>query len=93
MPLHVNSQLDKFDNYVYYINTMPRPHKDKRLLMNQPLRIMLTAEQKDLIEQAAKAQSLDTSAWARPILMRAAQEITLSSARDPRDNPSASEMK
>jgi uncharacterized protein (DUF1778 family) len=53
---------------------MGRPPKDKRLLMNVPLRIMLTTDQKDLIEQAAAAEGLDMTAWARPILLRAAQE-------------------
>ena len=50
-----------------------RPPKDKFLLMNIPLRIMLTADQKELIEAAAKAEGLDMTAWARPILLQAAK--------------------
>jgi len=52
---------------------MARPHKDKKLLMNIPLRIMLTAEQRDLIEEAAKSVGADMTAWARPILIREAK--------------------
>jgi|GEM_PF-2701622 len=50
-----------------------RPPKEKSLLMNIPLRIMLTADQKELIEAAAKAEGLDMTAWARPILLQAAR--------------------
>jgi uncharacterized protein (DUF1778 family) len=54
--------------------TMGRPPKDKKLLMNVPLRIMLTADQKRLIEQAAKSEGTEMTAWARPILVREAQQ-------------------
>lgn len=53
---------------------MGRPPKDKALLMNIPLRIMLTADQKRVIEEAAKLDGLDMTAWARPILIRLAQQ-------------------
>jgi uncharacterized protein (DUF1778 family) len=53
---------------------MGRPPKDKRLLMNIPLRIMLTAEQKALIEEAAQMDQVDMTAWARPILLQAARK-------------------
>lgn len=44
------------------------------MLLNVPLRVMLTAEQKELIGQAAALENGgDVSAWARPILVRAAQ--------------------
>jgi uncharacterized protein (DUF1778 family) len=52
---------------------MGRPPKDKSLLMNIPLRIMLTADQKNLIEEAAKLDGLDMTAWARPLLLKAAE--------------------
>jgi uncharacterized protein (DUF1778 family) len=52
-----------------------RPPKEKRLLMTAPLRIMLTADQKDLIERAAQTKQLEVAAWARPILLQAAQEV------------------
>jgi hypothetical protein len=51
-----------------------RPPKDKNLLMNVPLRVMLTAEQKALIEEAARLDQQDMTAWARPILLQAARE-------------------
>jgi uncharacterized protein (DUF1778 family) len=52
---------------------MGRPPKDKSLLMNIPLRIMLTADQRELIETAAKLDGADMTAWARPILLEAAR--------------------
>lgn len=39
-----------------------------------PLRIMLTADQKKLITQAAELDGVDMTAWARPILLEAARE-------------------
>jgi uncharacterized protein (DUF1778 family) len=53
---------------------MARPPKDKRLLMNVPLRIMLTAEQKRLIDHAASLEGSDVAAWLRPLLIRAARD-------------------
>ena len=53
---------------------MARPPKDKRLLMNVPLRIMLTAEQKAIIEEAARLDQAEVAAWARPLLLQAAQQ-------------------
>lgn len=50
-----------------------RPPKDKRLLMNIPLRIMLTSDQREIIEQAAVSEGLDMTGWARPILLEAAK--------------------
>jgi uncharacterized protein (DUF1778 family) len=41
--------------------------------MNVALRVMVTAEQRQLIEDAAKAEGLDTAAWVRPILLEAAK--------------------
>jgi uncharacterized protein (DUF1778 family) len=52
---------------------MARPAKDPRFLMNIPLRIMLTQDQRELIEKAAEATGGDMAAWARPILIRAAE--------------------
>ena len=56
---------------------MARPLKDKNLLLNKPLKIMLTAEQKRMIEGAAKADGLDVTSWARPILLAAAKPKNL----------------
>jgi hypothetical protein len=68
------SLVDTGRNSFYHSNPMARPPKDKHLLMNVALRIMLTAEQKALIEEAARQDHLDMTAWARPILLRAAKE-------------------
>jgi hypothetical protein len=53
---------------------MGRPRKDQSLLMNVPLRIMLTAEQKAILDEAASTAQSELSAWARPILLQAAQD-------------------
>jgi len=53
---------------------MARPKKDEQLLKNIPLRIMLTADQSELIRQASALEGSDMTAWARPILLQAAQE-------------------
>lgn len=53
---------------------MARPKKDATLLKNIPLRIMLTADQRELIERAAITDGMDMTAWARPILIQAARE-------------------
>ncbi len=39
------------------------------------MRITLTADQKELIERAAKSAGLDMAAWARPILVQAAKAL------------------
>ena len=41
--------------------------------MDYDLRIPVTADQKRLIAQAAESDELDMAAWARPILIRAAE--------------------
>lgn len=60
--------------------TMARPKKDAKLLMNIPLRIMLTADQRKLIEQAARTEGVDMTAWARPVLLKAAKQTVASEA-------------
>jgi uncharacterized protein (DUF1778 family) len=54
---------------------MARPPKNKSLLMDVPLRIMLTADQKRLVDDAAKRIQSDVAAWLRPILLRAAEDV------------------
>ena len=54
---------------------MGRPRKSPDLLMNLPLRILLTAEQKALIEEAARLNQSDVAAWARPILLDEARSM------------------
>lgn len=51
-----------------------RPTKEPGQKMNVPLRIMLTAQQQELIRQAAEREGLDMTGWARPILLRAASQ-------------------
>ena len=53
---------------------MARPLKDERLLMNVPVKIMVTAEQKALFDEAAIGAMLDLSAWARLTLLEAAKK-------------------
>jgi hypothetical protein len=55
-------------------NHMARPPKDKRLLMNVYLRIPLTADQKRLVEEAARLDFSDVTPWVRALLVRAASE-------------------
>jgi uncharacterized protein (DUF1778 family) len=39
------------------------------------MRITLTADQKELIQRAARAVGVDVAAWARPILLEAAKAV------------------
>jgi hypothetical protein len=59
---------------------MGRPRKQGDLLLNVPLRIMLTSEQKALIEEAARLNQIDVATWARPILLEAARSRIAESA-------------
>jgi len=53
---------------------MARPKKDPSLVKGETIKIPLTAEQKEMITQAALAVGSDTAAWARQRLVEAAQE-------------------
>jgi hypothetical protein len=53
---------------------MPRPRKNKGDRKSVDLRVPLTEAQKERIAQAAKLDDVDMAAWARPILLRAAEE-------------------
>jgi uncharacterized protein (DUF1778 family) len=44
------------------------------MLMTVPVKIMVTEEQKTLLDEAANSAMLDFSAWARPVLLQAAQD-------------------
>jgi hypothetical protein len=50
-----------------------RPAKKKTELRDKPLRIRLTQLERKTIDAAAAAMSLDTSAWARMILLKSAR--------------------
>jgi hypothetical protein len=52
---------------------MGRPPKDKDQLMNVPVRIMVTAEQKRLLDEATVIEGGELSSWARPLLLEAAK--------------------
>jgi hypothetical protein len=70
--LNRQAGLDKIMRFYYHYN-MARPLKDKELLLNVPLRIMLTADQKDLIAEAAKLDGVDVAVWVRPLILEAAR--------------------
>lgn len=53
---------------------MGRPPKQKEQLMNVPVRIMVTAEQKALLDEATALEGGELSAWARPVLLDAARK-------------------
>lgn len=53
---------------------MARPKKPKDDLLNDQLRIPLTADQKRLIAEAAALSALEMTAWARSVLVRIASE-------------------
>jgi hypothetical protein len=56
-----------------YIYGMARPHKDPSDRKSVDVRIPLTEEQKKLVTEAADSEQADVAAWARPILLHAAQ--------------------
>ena len=62
---------------------MSRPFKDPALRMSADLRIPVTEEQKQLITQAAASRQSDFAAWARPILLKAAQQQLASISKKP----------
>ena len=53
---------------------MARPPKDAHLRMDTDLRIPVTADQKRLIAEALADDLGGLAAWARQVLLRAAQE-------------------
>jgi hypothetical protein len=54
---------------------MGRPPKSKAERKDTDLRIPVTAEQKEAILRASKRAGQDMAAWARPILLQAAELI------------------
>lgn len=51
-----------------------RPPKDAGERKNVDLRIPVTSEQKERIMQAVSLEGTDMAAWARPILLKAAED-------------------
>ncbi len=64
---------------------MGRPRKYGDAGLTADLRIPVTPEQKQLIADAVQLLGMDLAAWARPILIRAA-EAELTRARKARGN-------
>jgi uncharacterized protein (DUF1778 family) len=52
-----------------------RPPKKKAERKNVDLRIPVTADQKELVSKAVELQRVDMATWARPLLLRAAQDV------------------
>ena len=52
-----------------------RPAKPDDDRKDVDLRIPVTADQKELVAEAARHVGEDMAAWARPILLRAAQQV------------------
>lgn len=52
---------------------MARPRKNGRLRMDTDLRIPVTSEQKQLIQEATSEEPEGMAAWARAILLEAAR--------------------
>jgi hypothetical protein len=49
-----------------------RPKKPKRELRSKPLRILLNPSERQSIDAAARGESMETSTWARMVLLSAA---------------------
>ena len=58
---------------------MARPRKDPSQRKSVDIRVPMTEEQKRLVVQAAASAHSDVATWARPILLRAASKLDLSS--------------
>ncbi len=54
---------------------MARPRKNGRLRMDTDLRIPVTSEQKQLIQEATSEEPEGMAAWARGVLLQAAREV------------------
>jgi hypothetical protein len=61
-----------------------RPPKTEEQRKDVDLRIPVTATQKELVAEAARLEGIDMAAWARPILLTAAQ-AALKSNKKPRN--------
>ncbi len=71
-----NPRKRRFDpRPVYEVRGMARPPKDPSERKDFDLRIPVTADQKELILQAAKLEGADMAAWVRPILLEAAEQL------------------
>jgi hypothetical protein len=55
---------------------MARPPKDERLRMSTDIRIPVTADQKTLLMEAVADEPGGLAAWARQILLQAAEKKT-----------------
>ena len=60
-------------DFVATINSMARPTKTDSERKTNVLRIRLTKEDRRILKSVAELSGLDTSAWARSILLRSAK--------------------
>lgn len=58
--------------------------KDPDRVKTYTLRIRMTEAERELLEQAARSKSLETSTWARSELVRLAQSATVDGGRTKR---------
>jgi hypothetical protein len=68
---------------------MARPLINPQLRKDTPLMLMLTAEQKAIIQRAAEAEGLGMSAWVRMVTLRAAGADNANQRREGVTIPSA----
>jgi uncharacterized protein (DUF1778 family) len=54
---------------------MARPPKNPDAVLGKDLRIPVTTDQRELIRKATELTGVDMAAWARPLLVKAAEEI------------------
>jgi uncharacterized protein (DUF1778 family) len=52
-----------------------RPPKAKDQLLNEPMKVMVTTAQRDLIDSALRLEGCEFSEWARAILVQAAEKL------------------
>jgi uncharacterized protein (DUF1778 family) len=52
-----------------------RPPKDESQRLIVPLRVMVTAAQRELIDAALRLEASEFSEWARGILLKAAEQV------------------
>jgi hypothetical protein len=73
-----------FSEIFVYNTVMGRPRKAGRLRMDTDLRIPMTSEQKAIVAEATANEPEGMAAWARAILLDAAKEKLMATARKSR---------
>jgi hypothetical protein len=80
----VNREGLDFTIYFDYTSRMARPRKDPTMRMDTDLRVPLTAQQKQLLDEATADEPEGKAAWARAVLLEAAKRKL---ARMTKDKP------